>query len=508
MNPKIFSHKWHDHSADEIKAFQNQALHQFVKQQLLPNSKFFQQHFAENHLTADDIQSIDDLSKVPFTSKEDLLSTPDEPDKPRSFILIPDKTELVKRPDIIWKAITRGKRYVETQLNEEYRPIFMTSTTGRSTEPVPFVYTKRDIYNLGELGGRLIDLGEGKSEDRILNMFPYAPHLAYWITHYAATHRNVFCLGTGGGKVMGTEGNLRLITKIKPDIIVAMPTFVYHVFQQALFEGKKLENLRLIVLGGEKVAPGTRRKLAEMARQLGCPNVRVMATYGFTEAKMAWAECPFFPGETSSGYHIYPDYGIVEIIDPKTGAVQAEGQPGEIVFTPLDSRGSVVFRYRTGDFIDGGLTYATCPHCGRRMPRLVGNISRSSEIKNLQLQKVKGTIVDFNSIERMLDDIHMLGTWQLEMRKANNDPLDLDELVLHVTLAADVSTEDLTREVYTHFERSSEIRPNRIEVHDEASMRRRQKVGEVMKEEKIVDNRTHSQAAPIPNNQTIETSQN
>ena len=492
MNHKSFSQHWHHHSAAEIRAYQDRALQQFVSQQLLPNSKFFQQHFAAHHLDAAAIQKVEDLHKVPMIGKDDLLNTAEQPQKSRDFILIPDKARLSKRIDVIWKAITRGKAYVERQLNGEYRPIFMTSTTGRSTEPVPFLYTQYDINNLGEFGGRLIDIGKGRPDDRILNMFPYAPHLAYWITHYAATKHQIFSLGTGGGKVMGTDGNLRLMHKIQPNIIVAMPTFVYHVFQEALSAGIRLTNLRLIVLGGEKVAQGTRRKLAQMAAELGCPDVQVIATYGFTEAKMAWAECPFKPGDPSAGYHIYPDYGIVEIVDPQTGEVQPEGQPGEIVFTPLNSRGSVVFRYRTGDCVEGGLTYEPCPYCGRTLPRLVGNISRSTDVKNLQLQKVKGTIVDFNSIEHTLDDLDMVGTWQLEMRKVNNDPLELDELVLHLTLKQPMAEGKVNELVQRQFKQVTEVLPNRIQIHDEVSMRKRQKVGKVLKEEKIVDNRAQS----------------
>ena len=84
-------------------------------------------------------------------------------------------------------------------------------------------------------------------------------------------------------------------------------------------------------------------------------------TYGFTEAKMAWPECPYPEGAESAGFHLYPDFGIIEIVDPKTGEPVGEGQPGEIVFTPLDARGTVVLRYRTGDLIDGGLVYEPCP---------------------------------------------------------------------------------------------------------------------------------------------------
>ena len=116
---------------------------------------------------------------------------------------------------------------------------------------------------------------------------------------------------------------------------------------------------------------------------------------------MAWSECPFPHGRPSAGYHLYPDLGIIEIINPKTGEVVPNGQPGEIVFTPLDACGSVALRYRTGDFTDGGITMEPCPYCHRMVPRLTGNISRSSEIREMNLDKIKGTLVDFNELEQL-----------------------------------------------------------------------------------------------------------
>src|SRR5690606_17812194 len=125
----------------------------------------------------------------------------------------------------------------------------------------------------------------------------------------------------------------------------------------AVERGLESPNLKKIVLGGEKVPPGTRRKLRALCAELGSGKVEVMATYGFTEAKMAWPECPGGGLSGAPGYHLSPDLGIIEIVDPETGNPVGAGEPGEIVFTPLASRGSVVIRYRTGDHISGGLTY-------------------------------------------------------------------------------------------------------------------------------------------------------
>ncbi len=343
---------------------------------------------------------------------------------------------------------------------------------------------------------------------KLLNMFPYAPHLAFWMVHYGATAFGLFCLSSGGGKVMGTDGNLRLIQKVKPDVLIGMPTFIYHVLQQALESGMRCPHLRKLVLGGEKVAEGIRRKLRNMAHKLGAPNVEVLATYGFTEAKMAWAECPCPVDEQPSGYHLYPDLGIFEVVNPKTGVVMPEGNPGELVFTPLDARGSVVLRYRTGDCIDGGLVYEPCPYCKRTMPRLVGRISRSSEVKSMQLDKIKGTLVDFNQLEHVLDDAPNVGAWQLELRKLNDDPMELDEIILHVHKENDVNEEKLRRELNNRFVERTEIHPNRIVFHDADELRRMQGVGRELKEQKIVDRRpkrADGTPAAVPSEVRVET---
>jgi phenylacetate-coenzyme A ligase PaaK-like adenylate-forming protein len=221
-----------------------------------------------------------------------------------------------------------------------------------------------------------------------------------------------------------------------------------------------------------------------------------MATYGFTEAKYAWTECPITPGTTPPGYHLYADQGIVEIIDPETGKVQPDGQGGEIVWTPLDQRGTVVLRYRTGDRCEHGINWEPCPCCGRRLPRLVGNISRVSDVHALRFQKIKGTIVDFNELERALDDLPGLGAWQIELRKAHDDFLDIDEINVHVTATTAADEAHLHHTVRELLHAHFEISPNKIITHTAEEMRTLQKVGVALKEQKVVDNRPKTEARP------------
>ncbi|HWV99805.1 MAG TPA: AMP-binding protein [Candidatus Acidoferrum sp.] len=493
MNGTLLRNQWQQLPEAAIRRLQAERLRQYLRTVVLPFSAHYQQVFREHGLKADSIRTLEDLQRLPFTTKTDLLNTADQPQRFKDFLIVPNQAVLARQPDTLLRVLVHGRNRVKQELESEFRPIFVTFTTGRSADPTPFFFSQRDLSNLETAGHRLVEICGARREDRLLNTFPFAPHLAFWLAHYAGTAGGVMLLSSGGGKVMGTDGNIRHMRKFKPDVLIGIPTFIYHLLHQAAEEGVHCENLRRIVLGGEKVTDGLRAKIGELVAELGAREVDVVATYGFTEAKMAWPECPFPLGQPSGGYHLYPDLGILEIIDPVTGEVLPPGRPGELVFTPLDARGSVVLRYRTGDFTDGGLFYEPCPHCGRSLPRLLGNISRRSEVKEMNLGKLKGTLVDFNQLEHVLDDAPHIGAWQVELRKVNNDPLELDELILHVQKinGADEArvSHDLSERCFTHLE----LHPNRILFHEVEEMRRLQGVGSLLKEQKLVDSRPAAQ---------------
>lgn len=473
----------HDHvgvgSSRLLLQRQGDLLQRYLTQSVIPFSK----HYAPLAHDLSRVRTVTDLRHLPFTTKRDVQ------ENPRDFILIPDKKILARRPSTILRALWQGRAAVEKSFEHEFRPSFMTFTTGRSAQPLPFLYTAHDIEHLQDAGNRIMQICDAKRDMKMLNMFPYAPHLAFWLSHYAGAEFGVLMVSSGGGKVAGTEGNLRLIQKLAPDVLIGMPTFIYHVLQAAVTRNLRCPQISKIILGGEKAPSGMRRKLRTLATQLGAGHVDVLMTYGFTEAKMAWPECPYPDGEASGGFHLYPDLGIIEIVDPKTGEPVGEGRPGEIVFTPLDARGTVVLRYRTGDLIEGGLVYEPCPHCGRRLPRLVGHISRSSEVKEMHLDKLKGTLVDFNELEHVLDNFDSIGAWQMELRKAHDDPLDLDELILHVEKLEQGDEARLRQELNERIASVIEMHPNRIIFQTAEEMRNLQGVGVQMKEQRLVDHR-------------------
>ena len=489
MKRNLLRSQWQQLSEPAIRRLQAEQLRDFLRTAVLPFSAHYRRLFQEQGLDAESFRTLEDLQRLPFTTKSDLLNTAAQPQRFKDFILIPDQKVLARRPDTILRALVHGREQVKRDFEAEFRPIFVTFTTGRSAEPTPLFFSQHDLTRLATAGRRLVEICAARPEDRMLNTLPFAPHLAFWLAHYAGTSGGVLTVSSGGGKVMGTEGNIRHLRKFKPEILIGVPTFVYHLLHQAAEEGVHCENLRCIVLGGEKVSDGLREKLHDLALELGARNVQVLATYGFTEARLAWSECPFPHDQPSGGYHLYPDLGIMEVIDPKTGETLPPGQPGELVFTPLDARGSVVLRYRTGDFTDGGLTYEPCPYCSRSLPRLLGNISRRSEIKEMNFDKIKGTLVDFNEMERVLDDAPHIGAWQVELRKVNDDPLELDELILHVHKLNGTDEEQLSRELGERCVEHLEIHPNQILFHDADEIRALQGVGTLLKEQKLVDHR-------------------
>lgn len=500
MSNQILENSWDQLDQAAVEAFQGASLHHYLRDHVIPFSRYYSQLFKERGWTADDFTTLKDLQKLPFLEKKDILASHKNPNRGLDFVLIPDPKVLQRRSSVILRALWYGMSKVKDELDREYRPTFLTSTTGRSTEPVAFLYTQHDLKILGIAGGRIIDINNRTREDRVLNMFPYAPHLAYWMLHQGCQHHNLFCLGTGGGKAMGTDGNLKLIQKIKPTILAGMPTFIYHVLNQAVEEGEQLKGIQAIVLGGEKSTEGTRLKLMEYLERVGSPNVQIVSTYGFTESKMAFTECGFPANHESPGYHLFPDLGIIEIIDPETGQVVAPKTGGEIVFTSLQARGTAVLRYRTGDRIENGMTYEPCPYCGRQSPRLLGKISRVSDIRAMQFQKVKGTLIDFNELELSLDNVPSLDTWQVELRKKNDDPFEVDEIVIHAHVSNPQTQENVKDAILKEFNRSFEVHPNAILFESAAQIRQLQQVGVALKELKIIDKRTAADAKPALKN--------
>ena len=204
---------------------------------------------------------------------------------------------------------------------------------------------------------------------------------------------------------------------------------------------------------------------------------------------MAFGECPTEDLDAYSGYHLYPDMAIFEVIDPKTGDVVPEGEDGELTFTPITGRGSTVFRYRTGDLVRGGIQYDPCPHCGRTTPRISSNLTRESSLTDLQLLKIKGTLVNLEDCAEILSDMSEVDEWQLELVKKDNDPHEVDQVVIHIALCNGADELATEQKICENFRGRIEISPNRVEFKSLEGMLKKIGMETEMKEKRFLDSR-------------------
>jgi phenylacetate-coenzyme A ligase PaaK-like adenylate-forming protein len=293
-------------------------------------------------------------------------------------------------------------------------------------------------------------------------------------------------MSTGGGKVMGTAGNIRLLERMQTTVIIGTPGFVYHLLREAVARGTKLPKVNQVILGAEKVTPGLKLKIAESLASLGSPSVAITGTYGFTEARMAFSECPA-KHEESPGYHVYPDLGIFEVIDPRTLEPVKEGESGELVYTPIAGHGTTIMRYRTGDLAVGGVTWAPCPYCGRTVPRISSELTRSSDQRAMNLTKIKGTLVDLSAIGAMLSSLPEVEEWQIVLRKKGDDVHGLDEFIVRASLRNGTDPASFRKRTAQEILDGFEIAPNDVEVHSTPQMLDFTGMETEMKEKRFLD---------------------
>lgn len=469
---------------EEIQNLQNKKLRHLMKHEL-PFHPYYRELFKKNKISFSKIKTTDDLIKIPFTTKADLAPTEDDRARPKQFILQPDeklikkyaaKTKLIK---ILWHKIL--KHDVKLELEKEYKPIHLHFTTGRTALPTPFGYTAYDLENLKESGRRLFDVVNIPREVVAINAFPYSPHLAFWLTYYALTSVGVTSLATGGGKVMGTKKIIDAIERMKAQLLVFIPGYAYHVLRQAVSEGRDFSNVKYVFFGGERVSNGLREKVKELLAKMGSQEVKILATYAMTESKTAWIQCA-----ENTGYHLYPDLEFFEVVD-KDGNRVKDGESGELVYTALDWRGSLVVRYKTGDMCQG-ISYEPCPSCGKTVPRIYPDIQRNSDIKEFHLTKIKGEQVNLNNFYPLLSGIKEIEEWQVEIRKKNNDPYEVDEMLVHVAPKAGVNFEEFKPQLEKTIQDEIFITPQIIKAELDGIL---EKLGmeTELKEKRILDNR-------------------
>ena len=378
-------------SSKNIKKMQSKKLQSFLDyvNTYLP---FYKKLFKEQNIDVSKIKSTDDLEKIPFTTKADMLPTKENRRKPYEFL---------------------------SQFREEDYRIFQTLYTGGNTaEAVPIVYSVYDNDSLREIGGRLGDIFQlDREDDIIINAFPYKPHLAFFQAFQTTMNLGATAVQSGGGKILGTDKIITALERLEATAFFSPPGYAFYSLGGAVVFKRDIHFLETVVLGLDLVHPDFKQRIKEVLLMAGAEEPRVMGEYILSEAKHAWGECG---GNT--GYHTYPDLDFIEVVNPETGERLGEGEKGEIVFTPLDGGGTSVLRFKTGDL--GKVVHGKCPECGREVPR-IQEVEKSSNYVDMVFSDGEKT-VNLNALNELLMCHRGVVQWQLEIKKKNgNDALHL-----------------------------------------------------------------------------------
>ncbi|MHB8895777.1 MAG: phenylacetate--CoA ligase family protein [Candidatus Geothermincolia bacterium] len=463
---------WDSWTPDEVRAMQDTALHEFITRRVYPFHPHYRGVFDEGGIDPAGIRTVEDLQKLPFTYKEDIAPGLADVDNPRQFVLQPgfDKVKLHKSrgwvPQVDNVEAAGGFKGSEQDLRDEYQPVLPMFTTGRTAEPTPFFFTMHDMCRMQEAGRRLASVISSRASDDYdktvvaINHFPGPSHLAYWVALTGAEGAAITTVNTGGGPLMGNERILNIIERVRPSLFMGLPGYTYDLIRMAAAEGRDLSDIQIVAMGGDRITTGSREKIVALLEDMGAVDPVVTGAFGATEMKYAWGDCG---ADESCGYHTYPDMEIVEVVDPESGQVLGAGETGELVVTNIDARGSVVLRYRTGDILVGGYTLEKCPCCGRSMPRISSNITRRiGGAKEFALTKIKGNLINLNTFTALLNENVDVLEWQVEIRKRNDDPEDIDEIAVYVCPTSVGEVSGLRERIIESVRNSLEFTPDRV----------------------------------------------
>ncbi len=291
-------------SVDELRALQLRRLKAAVaRAALVPH---YRKQFAAAGFAPGDINSLDDLAKLPFTTKEDLRQN-----YPFGMFAVP--------------------------MNEIVRIHASSGTTGK---PTVVGYTQGDIDTWAMLIARGIRAAGGKPGDKIHVAYGYGLFTGGLGFHYGAEYLGCAVIPVSGGF---TERQVQLICDFEPDIIAVTPSYLLAIadeFDRQGLDARKC-SLRIALLGAEPWSEGMR---AEIERRMGLDAINV---YGLSEVIGPGVAQEY--ADTKDGLTVWEDHFLPEIVDPQTGAALPDGEEGELVFTSLTKEAMPVIRYRTRD---------------------------------------------------------------------------------------------------------------------------------------------------------------
>jgi hypothetical protein len=325
-----------------------------------------------------DIRHLKDLERIPFTTRDQFRAAGDA-SRPFQALLRPEENTFKRlaHRSLLWRTarerLLRGDDAAERVLAEEFKPVHLHLPL--SGGPV-VGYTMRDLVATAQAGARMFAVMGATRQDMVLSALPYGGDLGHWFTYYATQAAGMAGAHLGGGQAVRPSQVALWMQRLQATTFITQPGYAEGLLRAA--PPSTFANVKTLALWGGEGMQGARSRFTTLMRTTGVAGPRVTALLSFPEARVVWAECPSPQGqpELSFGFHTYPDLEIIEIVDPATGAQVGEAEPGEIVYTSLDWRGSALLRFRTGLYARQGMVRSKCPGCGRQVPRIGADVSR------------------------------------------------------------------------------------------------------------------------------------
>jgi phenylacetate-CoA ligase len=346
------------------------------------NNPAYRAKFDEAGVRPDDLRSLEDLGRFPFTTKQDLRAA-----YPFGFFAVP--------------------------LEQVVRIHASSGTTGK---PTVVGYTKHDIATWAGLVARSIKAAGGEPGMKVHVAYGYGLFTGGLGAHYGAEELGCTVIPMSGGQ---TERQVQLIMDFEPDIIMVTPSYMLSLLDEFRAHGidPLRTSLKIGIFGAEPWTEAMRREVE------GSFGLAATDIYGLSEVMGPGVAQEY--GATKDGPTIWEDHFYPEIVDPKTGEALPDGEHGELVFTSLTKEAMPVVRYRTRDLT-------------RLLPGSVGPMRRMAKIsgRSDDMLIIRGVNVFPSQIEELILNCSDLSPhYMLEVKR----PGRLDELTVHVEVRPGVA---------------------------------------------------------------------
>ncbi|WP_410006317.1 phenylacetate--CoA ligase family protein [Aequorivita nionensis] len=392
-------------SIAEIKAFQEGKLKETLRY-LNENSPFYKRFFKEHNIQVSAIKTLEELQKIPVTTKDHLQRFNDD------FICVP-KTEIID--------------YV--------------TTSGTLGDPVTFALTDNDLERLAYNEAiSFACCGVGK-EDTLQLMTTMDRRFMAGLAYFLGARK----LGSGIIRVGSGIPELQWdsILKFKPTYLITVPSFLLKLIEYAQQHEIDLQNtgIKAAICIGEPIREQD-FSLNILAKKIKKDwDIELFSTYASTEMSTAFNEC-----EIHNGGHHHPELIIAEILDDNNLPV-AKGEVGELTITTLGVEAMPLLRFKTGDMVQ---SYGESCKCGRNTLRLGPVVGRKK-----QMIKYKGTTLYPPAMYNILNDFSTIESYVIEIF---HNELGTDEILIKIA-SENISEELLLLEIKDHFRAKLRVAP-------------------------------------------------